>query len=173
MNNGRWYPTNTTLANGDVLVVSGWVDTGVGVNVEPQVWQTATGSWRNLSAAHLVLPFYPFMFVAPNGKVFCAGPGRLSRYLNVSGTGAWSSVGNNKFGTRNWGSAVMYQITAKCCSWEGPLATLTLILALHLRHRRAEIIDLNSATPTWSYTASMAGAASSITLRCWRTGKCW
>ena len=27
MNNGRWYPTNTTLANGDVLVVSGWVDT--------------------------------------------------------------------------------------------------------------------------------------------------
>ena len=54
MNNGRWYPTNTTLANGDVLVVSGWVDTRVGVNVEPQVWQTAAGSWRNLSAAHLV-----------------------------------------------------------------------------------------------------------------------
>ncbi len=107
MNAGRWYPTNTTLANGDVLVVSGWVDTAVGVNVEPQVWQTAAGSWRNLSAAHLVLPFYPFMFDAPNGKVFCAGPARLSRYLNVSGTGAWTSVGNNKFGTRNWGSAVI------------------------------------------------------------------
>ena len=37
MNNGRWYPTNTTLPNGDVLVVSGWVNTTEGVNVEPQV----------------------------------------------------------------------------------------------------------------------------------------
>ena len=49
MNNGRWYPTNTTLPNGDVLVVSGWIDTTQGVNVEPQVWQTATSSWRNLT----------------------------------------------------------------------------------------------------------------------------
>ena len=70
MNNGRWYPTNITLPNGDVLVVSGWVNTTVGVNVEPQVWQAAAASWRDLTGAHLALPFYPFMFVAPNGKVF-------------------------------------------------------------------------------------------------------
>ena len=108
MNNGRWYPTSTTLPNGDVLVVSGWINTGRGVNVEPQVWQTATASWRNLSAAHLALPFYPFMFVAPNGKVFCAGPSQTTRYLDVTGTGAWSSVGNSNYGTRNWGSSVMY-----------------------------------------------------------------
>src|SRR5437867_1045287 len=38
MNAGRWYPTNTTLPNGDMLVISGWIDTTVGVNVEPQVW---------------------------------------------------------------------------------------------------------------------------------------
>src|SRR6266487_184638 len=74
MNNGRWYPTSTTLPNGDVLAISGWINTTVGVNVEPQVWQSATGSWRNLTTAHLALPFYPYMFVAPNGKVFCAGP---------------------------------------------------------------------------------------------------
>ena len=79
MNNARWYPTNTTLATGDVLVTSGWIDTQTGVNVEPQVWQVATSSWRNLTAAHLALPFYPFMFVAPNGKVFCAGPSQTSR----------------------------------------------------------------------------------------------
>jgi Kelch motif len=30
MNAGRWYPTNTTLANGDVLVVSGRIDNTVG-----------------------------------------------------------------------------------------------------------------------------------------------
>ena len=156
MNNGRWYPTNTTLPNGDVLVVSGWVDTGVGVNVEPQVWQTATTSWRNLSAAHLVLPFYPFMFVAPNGKVFCAGPARLSRYLNVSGTGAWSSVGNNKFGTRNWGSAVMYD-NGKVLLMGGTTCDPYSKTCTTSPTSTAEIIDLTGSTPAWNYTASMAG----------------
>ena len=87
MNNGRWYPTSTTLPNGDVLVISGWTDTTVGVNVEPQIWQSATASWRYLTTAHLALPFYPYMFVAPNGNVFCAGPSQTTRYLNSSGTG--------------------------------------------------------------------------------------
>src|SRR5258708_2847962 len=45
MNDGRWYQTNTTLPNGDVLAISGWIDTTQGVNVEPQVWQAATNSW--------------------------------------------------------------------------------------------------------------------------------
>ena len=101
MNNGRWYPTNTSLPNGDVLVVSGWINTTAGVNMEPQVWQTADASWRDLTSAHLALPFYPFMFVAPNGKVFYAGPTQATRYLNISGTGTWSLVANNNFGRRN------------------------------------------------------------------------
>ena len=73
MNNGRWYPTSTTLPKGDTLVVGGWIDTSDN-NTEPQVWQATTASWRNLSTAQLAVPFYPYMFVAPNGKVFCAGP---------------------------------------------------------------------------------------------------
>ena len=107
MNNGRWYPTNTTLPNGDILVISGTIRSGV-FNVEPQVWQSATGSWRNLTAAHLALPFYPFMFVTSNGQVFCAGPSPTTRYLDVAGPGAWSSVADSNYGTRNWGSGVMY-----------------------------------------------------------------
>jgi hypothetical protein len=35
MNAGRWYPTNTTLANGDVLVLSGSIDGTVGNNRLP------------------------------------------------------------------------------------------------------------------------------------------
>src|SRR5436190_1002600 len=155
MNNGRWYPTSTTLPNGDALVISGWIDTTQGINVEPQVWQTATGSWRNLTAAHLALPFYPFMHVAPNGKVFCAGPDPVTRYLNVTGAGAWSLVANSNFGTRNWGSSVMYDdgkillmggTTADPYGTDGTLPTAT-----------AEIINLKNATPTWSYTGSMNG----------------
>src|SRR6266700_3564146 len=59
MNNGRWYPTSTTLPNGDVLAISGTITSG-NYNVEPQVWESATASWRNLSTAHLALPFYPY-----------------------------------------------------------------------------------------------------------------
>src|SRR3954447_2633494 len=51
MNAGRWYPSSTELPNGDILMTSGWIDSGTGVNVEPQVWQNASGSWRNLTAA--------------------------------------------------------------------------------------------------------------------------
>src|SRR6266498_755338 len=153
MNNGRWYPTSTTLPNGDMLVSAGWIDTRYN-NTEPQVWQSATASWRNLSTAHLALPFYPFMFVAPNGKVLCAGPSQTTRYLNVTGTGAWSSVANSNFGTRNWGSSVMYddgKVLLMGGTTCGFYATCTI-----LPTATAEIIDLNSPSPAWEYTGSLA-----------------
>ena len=37
MRNGRWYPTNLTLPNGDVLTISGGDTAGV-LNVIPEVW---------------------------------------------------------------------------------------------------------------------------------------
>jgi galactose oxidase len=154
MNNGRWYPTSTTLPNGDILVTSGWINTTVGVNVEPQVWQSATASWRNLSTAHLALPFYPYMFVAPNGKVFCAGPSQITRYLNVTGTGAWSSVGNSNYGTRNWGSAVMYDDSKVLLMGGSPCGFYASNCTTYPT-ATAEVIDLNSATPAWEYTGSM------------------
>jgi hypothetical protein len=154
MNNGRWYPTSTTLPNGDVLVISGTIDSNNHTNVEPQVWEQATGSWRNLTAAHLALPFYPFMFVAPNGKVFCAGPNQVSRYLNVTGTGDWSSVANNNYGTRNWGSAVMYG-DGKVLIMGGTPCGFYATNCTTYPTESAEIIDLNNPTPTWTYTGSM------------------
>ena len=89
MNAGRWYPTTTTLADGSVLVVSGDIDTTVGVNRLPQVW--TNGAWRDLTTAQISLPLYPFMFLAPDGRVFNAGPQKTSRFLNTSGTGAWTN----------------------------------------------------------------------------------
>jgi hypothetical protein len=153
MNNRRWYPTNTTLPNGDVLVTSGTIRSGT-YNVEPQVWQTATSSWRNLSTAHLALPFYPFMFVAPNGKVFCAGPSPTTRYLDVTGTGAWSSVANSNYGTRNWASAVLYDDGKVLIMGGNPCAPYSTTCTTYPT-ATAEIIDLNSPTPAWTYTGSM------------------
>ena len=42
MNDGRWYPTVTTLANGDALVMGGDIDLTLGVNPLPQVYKAGT-----------------------------------------------------------------------------------------------------------------------------------
>jgi hypothetical protein len=155
MNAGRWYPTATTLPSGDVLVVSGMVDTSTGANLLPQVWQTASGTWRDLTDAQLQQPYYPFMFVAPNGQVFNAGPAQTTRYLNTSGTGAWSVVGNSLFGTRNWGSAVQYD-AGKVVLTGGTKEAF--YAGSSVPTRTVETIDLTAAAPGW-HTAAPMGLA--------------
>jgi galactose oxidase len=157
MNQGRWYPTGTTLANGNGLVVSGQIDTTVGMNPLPQIWQPALGTWQNLTTAQLVLPFYPYMYVAPNGKVFNAGPNQTTRYLDTSGTGAWAVLANNNFGTRTWGSSVMYD-SGKVMILGGSTCPPYDSSCTPTPTKTTEIIDLNTTTPAWTYAAPMANA---------------
>ena len=147
MNAGRWYPTSTTLANGNALVVSGSIDNTVGVNRLPQVFQAASGTWRDLTTAVLGLEIYPQMHLAPNGKVFSVAPSEVTRYLDAAGTGAWSVVANRNSGYRDYGSSVLYA--------DGKV--------LHLGGGdpptdAAEVIDLNQAVPTWRSVPPMAVA---------------
>ena len=155
MNAGRWYPTTTMLGNGTVLALSGMTDTTVGMNLLPQVWQPSTNSWRNLSNAQLQLTYYPYMFLAPNGKVFNAGPNQTTRYLDTSGSGAWTVVGNNKYGSRNWGSAVMYE-PGKVLLVGGIRGDFYSTGSAVAPTNTAEAIDLNAGSPSWQYVASMA-----------------
>ena len=143
MQRGRWYPTSTTLASGEVLILAGSDEAGVQVT-QPEVW--ASGTIRVLNTASLELPYYPRTFLAPNGKVFYAGEQQQTRYLNTTGTGAWTTVGNRLYGVRDNGAAVMYA-SGKILYVGGGRTTNT-----------AEIIDLNQAAPAWKWTGSMAFA---------------
>ena len=87
MNAGRWYPTVTTLASGDALIVSGEIDEDEGFNRLPQVLGMRANALRNLGDAEYTLPLYPFMHLAPNGKVFNAGPNQSSLYFDIHGRG--------------------------------------------------------------------------------------
>lgn len=55
-----------------------------------------------------------FLYLAPNGQVFNAGPQQTARYLDTSGTGAWTTLdvlvtgGSGLPGFDNPAGAVMY-----------------------------------------------------------------
>ncbi len=145
MNAGRWYPTNTVLPNGDVVVTSGEISPVSGNDPLPQVWQVSTGTWRDLTTAQLLLPLYPPMYVAPNGTLFNASP--VSRYLNTDGTGSWTIGPSMQYQFRGYGPSVMYNNGQILLTGGGVGPTAT-----------AEVINLNDPVPTWSYTGTMAYA---------------
>jgi WD40 repeat protein len=146
MAQGRYYPTITTLPNGEMLAVSGH-DTTRAVVTIPEIWNGS--SWRRLTTAPLSIPtpYYPAMFVAPNGKVFLAGFPRTTRYLDVTGTGQWTTVANRNVANRTLGSAVMYAPGKILYAGGGDPPTAS-----------AEVIDLNQPSPSWRMVAGMAFA---------------
>ena len=148
MNNGRWYPSTAILNTDGTLVAGGTffnTDGDPVVNTVPQVFQN--GAWRDLTTASSVdYYFYPWTFQSPNGQVFIAGPSAGTTFLSVSGTGRLSSGPLSNFGYRSYGSAVMYDATGRILIMGGPNTS------------SAEVINLNTATPTWRYVDSMAFA---------------
>lgn len=151
MQNGRWYPTNTTLATGEVLTISGG-DTAGTRNLIPEVWQN--GSWRALSGASKSVPYYPMLFAAPDGRVFMAGPDVRGQWLSTDGTGSWTP-GQNRFllVSRDYGSAVMYD------------AGKILIAGGGAPQKTAEVIDLAGGTlAPWRQVGSMMVARRQLNL---------
>ncbi|NMO18157.1 DUF1929 domain-containing protein [Pyxidicoccus fallax] len=146
MNDGRWYPTNTTLANGDVMVLSGEIADSGDINEIPQRYLAASRTWRTMTTARLKMPYYPRMFLAPDGRLFFAGPSRGTRWMTTSGTGSWASGPSSNFGTRSYGPAVILDGRVYLVGGgDPPTATV-------------EMIDLNASSPTWRYVAPMSTA---------------
>ena len=143
MAQGRYYPTTTVLPNGDVLAISGSDATGTVVPV-PEIWNGST--WHRLTNASLAIPtpYYPAMFVAPNGKVFLAGFQGTTRYLSTGGDGEWTTVDDRIVADRKLGSAVMYAPGKILYAGGGDPPTSS-----------AEVIDLNDASPSWRSVPGM------------------
>lgn len=104
---GRWYPTATTLADGGVLLLAGGDEEGA-ANTLPQIFRPAQLAWDSLTEAERVVPYYPFVFQAPDGRAFVAGPEATAQRLDLESLGAWSSVAGSGHGARSYGSAVSY-----------------------------------------------------------------
>ena len=143
MAQGRYYPTTTVLSNGNVVAISGSDETATVVDI-PEVWNGST--WRRLTSASLSIPnpYYPAVFLAPNGKPFLAGFQATTRYLSTGSSGQWNTVATRNAPDRKLGSAVMYAPGKVLYAGGGDPPTSS-----------AEVIDLNAASPGWRDVAGM------------------
>jgi hypothetical protein len=144
MNAARWYPSVTTLPDGAALVIAGTIDTQTN-NLLPQVYDPVLNRYRDLTAALKDLPFYPWMYVLSDGRVYDAGPRRDTFLLDTRGTGAWTTSARNLADRRPEGSSVMYDVDKVLIVGGGDPPKTS-----------AETIDLREGTPTWRYTGAMA-----------------
>ena len=172
----RWYPTATALPDGRVFVVSGDNIT-LGPNPDPntpvplinysdtlpEIYNPSTDAWTDIPSAGRKMPLYPFMFVLPNGKLFDAGPDKVTRTLDLS-TNQWTTVGTSPIDGQ---SAVMYQPgkILKAGTWSDP----------EFPDRDATngtaTIDMTAANPAWSSAAAMKYRRSFETLTVLPDGK--
>ncbi len=88
MDFGRWYPTLTTMANGDPLVVSGVTrlvyDQQLGQVRLGESYDVSEGEWVTLDGAGLAsetsLPMYPRVHMGPSGDLFYAAGGQMNGF---------------------------------------------------------------------------------------------
>jgi hypothetical protein len=146
----RWYPTATTLPDGRVLVTSGGQTCLTCLADLPEIFDPATGRFSTLTSARLAVPYYPFMFVLPDGSVVDAGANEqkvATSKLNVS-SGTWTSVDAV---VRDGHSAAMY-LPGKILKTGTAADSGTSGSA----QATAFVIDMNQPTPSWRQVASMA-----------------
>jgi hypothetical protein len=151
MAHGRWYPTNTTLGNGSVMVFSGLDENG-NTNKTVEIYTVGQG-WSTPYTASWTPPLYPRMHLLPSGNVFYSGSTPTSSMFNPT-THAWT-VGvatTNYSGTRTYGSSVLLPLTPAnnykpvvMIFGGGSPATAT-----------TELIDLSVASPSWVYGPPMS-----------------
>jgi hypothetical protein len=151
----RWYPTNVTLPNGDVLILSGEAD-----SLEPveavERYEVAAGGVTTLPAsATRAIHDYPRMVLLPGGKVLLAGQEEGTWLLDPA-TAAWSFVGNLVDGARYEGNVVLLPGLRKVLAVGGNRADpLEPTSSLGAPTASAEILDTAQPNPAWRATSSM------------------
>jgi hypothetical protein len=146
----RWYPTTTTLSDGRVLTTSGTIDCERCVAVIPEIYNPQTNVWIQLSGASLDLPYYPHMFVLPDGRVLAAATAEdpiITYVLNVS-TQTWSIVDPNPV---DGGSSAMYLpgkvIKSGTCA-DPEIPTFSSAATTY-------VLDMTQPSPAWRGIAPM------------------
>ncbi|HEV7172380.1 galactose oxidase-like domain-containing protein [Pedococcus sp.] len=158
MHHPRWYPTATTLADGRVLVTSG-ANTGSSDLVQvPEVYDPQSNTWTDLTTATRNIPYYPFMYQLPDGRILQAGASEqaTSTIALTMSTQQWSTVDGRVLdgaSITNYAPGKLLKVgTASDSGFTGTSAAT------------AYTLDMNQPTPSWQPTTSMAYPRSFVNL---------
>jgi hypothetical protein len=168
MTYARWYPSNVTLPDGDVLVVSGEDENGQLVGAVER-YHAASGTLETLPAsAAKLLPDYPRLHLLTDGRVLLSGE-RADTWTFDPRTLVWSPVGSFQYGDRYESACVLLPGLERVLCLGGTHGTITAGSdgLHHTDHpygddvpeipptETAEILDLGQPLPSWRYTQPM------------------
>jgi chitodextrinase len=146
----RWYPTATTLPDGRVLMLSGETTCAGCLNSIAEIYSPATNSWTQLNSIPFTFPYYPHVFVLPDGRVLVPSTGQasiVSQILDLTKV-TWTSVGGVAV---DGGSAAMYRpgkILKAGTSVDPELGGGPSVST-------AYVLDMTQTTPTWRKVGSL------------------
>jgi chitodextrinase len=151
MQSPRWYPTVTALPDGRMFVLGGETSCD-GCEAEiPEIYSPVTNTWTELTAAQFSFPYYPHVFVLPDGRLFVPSTAEdpiVSQVLDLN-TSTWTAVGGPAV---DGGSATQY-LPNKFMKWgtsTDPDNSVRDSMAT------AYVIDMSQPSPTWRQISSMA-----------------
>lgn len=171
MEKGRWYPYNVTMPSGDTLIIAGTYRTNTTYpivtddNKEPSLrdLQGNVSTLRQSPSAPRVYT-YPYISLAPDGRVFIAKPsatqvGLQSLYFDpyapndVGSYGVFTNAASPRY--RHWEGTSVHYAPGKMLligGSEGALSGSTVNVAT------AESFDMNQPAGGWTEISSMAQA---------------
>ena len=158
MSRHRWYNTSTTLPNGSVFTLGGIPDDGIG-----EIWTDGSG-WKVLSGTPITPALtlldgktldrstqHPRVLVAPNGKLFAAGPTPNMQWYDTQGNGKVQFAlrrGDDAYAQNN--VTVMYDVGKIIAAGGNP--NYDGANAAALSSSNAYLIDINNGVTTKKIT---------------------
>ncbi len=153
MAHGRWYPTVTVLADGQVMTFSGFNENGEITNDTVEIY-TVNSGWSPQYTANWTPPLYPRMTLLPSGNVFYSGETSTTQLFNPTNQ-TWTFVANTYYGLdREYGSTVLLPLTPA----NNYDPKVMILGGGNPGTATTEIIDLGAAKPAWSPGSNMSEA---------------
>jgi hypothetical protein len=143
---GRWYASNITMGDGRIVTFSG-LDEYSDFNPDIELWDPkGTNNWQLLGEK--ILEYYPHLNLLTNGLIFRSGPDGRTETYNVSND-TWTVVALRNVAGRFDSPFVMLP----------PNQNRFLCMGGNDKYNQpnntAEMIDLSSPNPQWTYVNPM------------------
>jgi hypothetical protein len=150
---GRWYPTVTVLSDGRQIVTSGETNCNDCDTTIQEIYDPSTNSWSQLNNSPFFFPYYPHVYLLPDGRILVPSTGEApitSEVLDLN-THTWTAVGGAAV---DGGSSAMY-LPNKILKLE---TSVDPDDATRSSFPTAYVLDMTQTSPAWRQVASMSFA---------------